>query len=141
MSADPKETARRHDWERRLLDFVRECDRPFSWGFHDCALFAGGAVKAMTGRDFVGDWRGKYRSAAGSLKMLRRSGYADVSGPFTAALGEPVPVACLWRGDPVQSFDGNIGIIWTRGAVFVGDQGLLALPAAQLVQGWAAGHG
>lgn len=69
---------RKHDWrvalENYLLSVWRE---PFQWGRHDCALFAAGAVKAMTGEDPAADYRGRYTTLRGGLRLLKKNGFAN----------------------------------------------------------------
>lgn len=70
--------ARLQDWRSRLAAWLATIARePFAYGSHDCALFAAGAIEALTGEDAAQDWRGKYSTLQGGLKLLRRSGYAD----------------------------------------------------------------
>lgn len=66
------------DWKPRLIaHVVKSASRPLEPGVHDCAMFAADAVLALTGEDHVGEFRGRYRTLRGGLRMLRRSGYAD----------------------------------------------------------------
>ncbi|MBC8718181.1 hypothetical protein H5024_11235 [Ochrobactrum sp. Marseille-Q0166] len=66
------------DWRPRLSAYLYEvAHKPFKWGEHDCALFAAGAVEAMTGADFAAEYRGKYKTLIGGLRKLRKSGFAD----------------------------------------------------------------
>lgn len=69
---------RRPDWILRLMAWLESCHAtPFAYGRHDCALFAAGAVEAMTGHDFAAPFRGRYATLAGGLRVLRRAGFAD----------------------------------------------------------------
>lgn len=66
------------DWKTRLIGYVSDAARrPFQLGVHDCALFSAGAVLAMTGIDYAADWRGRYTTLTGGLRVLRKAGYAD----------------------------------------------------------------
>ncbi len=115
--------ARRKDWEARLgayLDKVRA--RPFRYGQHDCCLFAGNAVRAMTGRDPVKEFRGKYRSAATAQRALREIGGGDLAHVMTAKFGTPIAPALAQRGDLVMS-DGSLGVCMGGFAYFVGEEG------------------
>ena len=50
------------DWPSRLERYLQAArGRPFSWGENDCALFACGAVAAMTGEDPASRFRAGYR--------------------------------------------------------------------------------
>ncbi len=141
MTGD-KRTASVHrlpDWESRLHAYLdRVAAAAFTWGRHDCALHAANAVLAMTGEDFGAPFRGRYRSAAGSLRALKLYGAGDLVATFTAALGAPVPGASAGRGDLVMH-DGSIGVAMAGFAWFVGeefgDDGLIAVPRGA---GWAA---
>ena len=69
---------RLHDWESRLTLYVAEVARTgFAHGAHDCALFAAGAVAAVTGIDPGARWRGHYSSFKGGLKLVRKAGFTD----------------------------------------------------------------
>lgn len=66
------------DWRHRLAAWLAQTARaPFEPGRHDCALFASGAVLAMTGVDLAADWRGRYRTIRGGIRVLRKAGHAD----------------------------------------------------------------
>lgn len=69
---------KRHDnWRSLLTDYVvQTAGDPFAPGKSDCALWAAGAVKAMTGQDFARGFRG-YKTLAGGIKLLKKAGYAD----------------------------------------------------------------
>lgn len=80
------------DWRVRLSRYVHEvARRPFAWGEHDCALFAAGAVAAMTGHDFGAGHRGKYKTLAGGLRRLKKAGYADHAGMVASLFAEIHP--------------------------------------------------
>jgi hypothetical protein len=127
------------DWEARLSAYIAErAEMPFQWGVNDCALFAAGAVQALTGEDFGKPWRGKYSTEAGAAKALKRRGFEDVAGPFTQALGDPFAAAFARRGDIVS--DGtNLGVMWVGGALFAAEAGLVRALAADLGQCWRVG--
>ena len=68
---------RHDDWQGRLTDYVVPLmGAEFSFGQLDCALFAAGAVKAMTGKDLAWGFR-SYRTLKGGLKKLKAAGYDD----------------------------------------------------------------
>lgn len=90
---------RRTLWRTALAEYIRQVSRkPFAWGSHDCALFAAGAVAAMTGEDFGSPYRGKYKTLRGGLGMLRRKGFKDHS-ELAASLFEEIPAAQANVGD------------------------------------------
>lgn len=66
------------DQRMRLTAYLAGCAKtPFAEGSHDCALFAAGAVEAMTGRNMAADWRGRYTTIRGGIRVLRRAGHDD----------------------------------------------------------------
>lgn len=108
------------DWEQRLHDYVAALEgAPFQWGKLDCALFAAGAVLAQTGVDLAAAFRGRYRTAGGSVRALRRFGAGTLEATIAAALPAIEP-AFARRGDIVMA-DGIAGVAVGPRALFVGD--------------------
>lgn len=92
---------RRTDWRARLAQYVAAmAGQGFSYGALDCALFAAGAVEAMTGADLAAGYRGRYRTLTGGLRHLRAAGYADQVALAAACFPE-VPPAYAAAGDLV----------------------------------------
>ena len=128
------------DWRPRLFGFIAATvRRPLVPGQHDCALFAAGAVEAMTGTDVAADWRGRYDSFNAGLKALRKAGFKDHVALVAAHL-EEVPPAFAQVGD--------IGAILLPGelpalGIFTGGElavlretGLGFAPREMAVQAW-----
>ena len=89
---------RRSDWREALTAYlVGTAAEPFVPGKADCALFAAGAVKAMTGQDFAHGFLG-YRTTKGGLKKLMAKGYADHVA-LAASVLEEIPPAFAQVGD------------------------------------------
>lgn len=87
------------DWRIALMQYLADAARaPLRFGTHDCAIFAAGAVKAMTGHDFAAAYRGRYDSLAKGLRLLARDGFADHVALARASLPS-VPVATALPGD------------------------------------------
>lgn len=90
---------RRPDWRARLAEYLAQvAHNRFRPGAHDCALFAAGAVEAMTGADLAAEWRGTYRSLSGGRKALKAAGFADHVA-LVASHFEEVPPAFARVGD------------------------------------------
>ena len=117
-------TPRLPDWRPRLVSYIGGVVRTgFRPGSHDCALFAAGAVQAMTGTDLAERWRGKYITLGAGRAMLRAQGFADhleVAAslfpeipPALAGVGDLAVVASDVPGDP-----GALGVV-QGGAVYV----------------------
>lgn len=76
------------DWQDRLAAYLEDCQgRRFAYGSHDCALFAAGAVEAMTGVDLAEGWRGRYRGPASARRALGGSPAEGLMATVDAALG------------------------------------------------------
>lgn len=104
-------------WQGRLTACLAQVARqPYRPGTQDCALFAAGAVAAMTGEDLAAPWRGHYRSVKEGLKALRAAGFADHLA-FVSAHFPEIPPAFANPGDLAEL------------------EGLDGLPALGVVQG------
>lgn len=96
------------DWVARLDAFVAETTRlPFTWGEHDCALFADGAFEAQTGVSFAAEFKGRYSSFEEALTLLQAAGFEDHVALVGARLPE-IPIAFSRIGDiAAVDFGGN----------------------------------
>jgi len=110
------------DWEARLAAYLEPLRaRQFAWGRHDCCTFAAGAVKAMTGVDPMPEFRGRYRTALGSERALRRYGAGTLATTLDRKF-TPIGAALAQRGDIVMS-GGLLGICTAGGLIAVGAEG------------------
>lgn len=134
------------DWPQRLDDFLRAAQgRLFTWGEHDCALFAADAVLAITGEDHAAAFRGRYSTARGALRALKVYGQGTLEATVAARLG-PVVInpRGLQRGDIAAfgdsgEFGCGLGVVDLSGRHFValspvGGPG--RMPLASAVCGW-----
>lgn len=131
---------RRNDWETALGEYLaKHQNAVFVFGKLDCALFASGAVRTMTGKDLARGLRGKYRSVAGSVRTLKGLGFDSLAALVDSKL-EAVPVSFAQRGDIVMDASDSLGVCVGREALFVGeedgDAGLVRLPMASWVRAW-----
>lgn len=111
------------DWETALSGYLASvANLPFKYGHHDCALFAAGAVKAMTGIDPMGSIRGKYRSIAGSVRAIKTFGVDTLEAAIDGLFAEK-PIAFARRGDLVL-FAGSVGVCVGADALFVTEEGM-----------------
>ena len=109
---------RRADWQIQLIQFMGDAARtPFQSGVHDCALFAAGAVFAMTDQDFAAGYRGRYSTLKGGFKLLQKAGFEDHIA-LAASLFEEIPPAFAAVGDlavvPTEQGDA-LGIVQGSG--------------------------
>ena len=88
---------RRHpDWRRRLEQLIDAVERePFAFGSADCGPnWAGRAIEAVLGIDPAADYRGRYDSAAGALRVMREAGHADLAGMVGHVLALATGMIC-----------------------------------------------
>lgn len=130
---------RRADWEQALADYLDgKREAAFAWGVCDCAMFAAGAIKAMTGVDPAADIRGKYKSQAGAGRAIKQRGCADL-GEWVSGILEEIHPAHARRGDVVMD-RGNLGICSGQIAYFIGEEngepGLVSRPVLECERAW-----
>jgi len=110
------------DWEARLAAYLEPLRlRPFAWGSHDCCLFTAGAVLAMTGVDPMPEFRGRYSTAIGAERALRRYGAGSLDATLDTKFAGVAP-ALAHRGDIVMA-GGLLGICGGPFLYAVGSEG------------------
>jgi hypothetical protein len=117
------------DWEARLaayLGVATEAARAGTVNF--CALFAAGAVEAVTGEDPAKQFRGRYAETAARLEDA-------LDGLFPVR-----PVAFARRGDLAWS-GAAVGVVVGSEALFVTNRDLLRLPRRDWSKAWTVGDG
>jgi hypothetical protein len=132
-------------WHTRAFDpFLRErANMPFEWGKNDCALFAADAILANTGIDIADDFRGKYTTQLGALRIISKitggTSVADAAAYCATKHGlvEHTHPLLAKRGDLVViENDGNLiaGVVHLNGmhVISVSETGLVRLPIADL---------
>ena len=139
-------TDRLPDWEDRLHDYLAGlAGASFAWGTLDCALFAAGAVLAMTGDDPAAAFRDRYGTARGSVRALRKWGAGTLEATIAATFADR-PLAFARRGD-LALVDGplgaSVGVVVGADALFVGEEdgaaGLVRFPRAAWRRCWGVG--
>lgn len=125
------------DWQKRLVTVIKAAEkRPFSWGQHDCCLFAADCVEAMCGEDFATEFRGNYNSETGAKKALLRGG-GSLERVLARFLDEVNP-SLIQRGDVavVENAGRRCAGVFYGGSVWVpGDNGLVGL-SGNLLSAW-----
>lgn len=97
------------DWQDRLAAYVREVQTAgFRPGRHDCALFAAGAVKTMTGVDFAAQFTGSYRTLKEGMTMLKELGFESHIDMAALTLEEIPPL--MARPGDIAAVQGEIDI-------------------------------
>ena len=132
--------ARVDHWERLFaaaIDTARA--KPFVWGVHDCPTFAFETRMILTdGEDIAALWRGRYTTALGGERVMRRLGWASLEDMGRALLGEPRPSVLLaGRGDIVLADSGlGFGICIGASAVGMAPEGLVTVPLNSCRLAW-----
>mgnify|MGYP001074443132 FL=1 len=132
--------ARVDHWERLLaaaIDTARA--KPFVWSVHDCPTFAFETRMILTGgEDHAALWRGRYTTALGGQRVMRRLGWTSLEEMGHALLGEPrLAVLLAGRGDIVLA-DTGLGFGICNGATAVGmaPEGLVTVPLTSCRLAW-----
>jgi hypothetical protein len=127
------------DWRPRLTAYLAEiAPEAFRYGSNDCALFAAGAVRAMTGHDPAAGYRGVYSTFEGGLKRLRKAGFEDHVAQ-AASLFQEVPPAFAQVGDItlIEAPEGRaLGILAGEMIACLGPLGLGHLPRTAASRAW-----
>ena len=117
---------------------------PFAWGVSDCLIVPADLCLAMTGVDPMKRMR-RYSSEVGAMKLLLKTGCADVEAALALAF-RPVPPAYARRGDCgvfEQTFDGKpwltTFVIMGDRAVAKGPDGAMFVPIHKLKSTFAIG--
>ena len=136
----PVSQARLPGWERRLAETIDAArDRPFQWGKHDCAIWAFDLRRDLTSSDDVAAlWRGRYRTARGAVRVMRRLGWLSLETAGRDLLGEPLPsVHLAQRGDLVLANSGlGFGICLGARAAGIAPSGLVLVPLSVCALAW-----
>ena len=91
------------DWRDRLQRYLdAQRGRRFAYGWADCALFAAGAVRAMTGQDVARPWRGRYATLRDGVRLLGGDDIHGLESLATRVLGPSVDPAAARVGDIVS---------------------------------------
>lgn len=128
------------NWERLLWEAIDEARlRPFAWGLHDCPTFAFETrARLIGGEDVAALWRGRYTTALGGERVMRRLGWASLEAMGRALLGEPRPSPLMaQRGDIVLAGNGaGFGVCAGASAVGMAPGGLCFAPLTNCLCVW-----
>lgn len=129
--------------ERLHSAFAARCGRPFVWGENDCTLFACDLVEAATGVDYAAVLRGRYRTAAGAARALRRfagGGLEAAAEKIAQDNGlEEVPPLMAQRGDFVlldAAAGPALGVCLGATFIAAGPAGAVSLPLKRARRAW-----
>ena len=106
---------RRDDWPQRLNEYLTACrDKKFQLGKFDCAKFAFGAIKSMTGQDLI---PAKYSTKKEALKLMAEKPMTE----WLTEVLEPCHPAKAQRGD-IGVYENACGVVIGRYTVFCGNE-------------------
>lgn len=127
---------RRHGWEAVLHAAIADT-APFAWGSRDCATWAFDVRCALTGIDSAAEWRGRYSTARGAARMLRRLGVVSVEGLACRIMGPPIPPQTAQRGDLVLAGDEDaLGVCIGPHGLFLAPLGATLRPLSSCRAAW-----
>ena len=88
------------DWQSRLFKPIADHEQvPFEYGRHDCAIWAGKIVQAITGEDFYSSYVGKYKTLKGGFRHFKKSTNFPSHIHYILANFDKVPVSMGRVGD------------------------------------------
>jgi hypothetical protein len=127
-------------WETVLAAAVVDARiRTFIWGTHDCATWAFDLRRDLTGgEDTAALWRGRYRTARGAARVMRRLGWTSMSEAGGALLRMPLAnVRLAQRGDLVLSPDAtSFGVCLGAQVAFLAPEGLTLRALTSCALAW-----
>jgi hypothetical protein len=128
------------NWECYLAEAIDVAHaKPFAWGLHDCVTFAFETRMTLTGgADMAALWRGRYSTALGSARVMRRLGWVSLEDMGHALLGAPRETPLLaQRGDIVLAGTGlGFGICVGATAAGMAPEGLMTVPLTSCRLAW-----
>lgn len=136
------------NWQSNLSELIEsKRETAFVWGEFDCTQLAFMAIEAVIGVDHSGPYRGKYKTAAGALKILRKVGKVETPVQLIEGiLGEPQAIAFARKGDIVTAIPNDeltmpsaidvfgpvLGVCYGARSFFVGEHGLIEVDTLKL---------
>lgn len=127
-------------WERRLAEAIEAArELPFRWGQHDCATFAFDLRRALAGGpDVAALWRGRYATAIGAARVMRRLGWSSLEAAGRDLLGPPLASVHLARRGDLLLADTGLGFGVCLGARAAGyaPAGLVFVPLSACALAW-----
>ncbi len=130
---------RKQNWPRIIADQIHaHMKTKFVWGESDCCLVVADILKAYTDFDIAKDFRGKYKTAMGSKRALKRYGGGDIKSTVSSML-EEIPVSEAGRGDLAlvsTEVGESLAIVFSTRAWVMSESGMVALTMDKVTCAW-----
>ena len=135
---------RRFDWVDRLYAYVEASRKEsFAWGRCDCMTFSFDCITAVTGTDLTLPFRGKYHTAKGAHRTLRKVYKVDtLTGAMNKLFGNSIRPEEARRGDLMlidTDLGETLGILLGKQIIFVSPKGLSFLLWTKALKAWRIG--
>jgi len=129
------------DWPERLAEFIEQRrDVPFEWAVNDCCAMAADAVLAMSGRDFLAKYRGRYATEEQAEALMGEGGLPGFLQRVLAAFGGvEIPPAEAQRGDvALIGLENQLvcGVVTGPHIAAPGARGLAFVPLRRATMAW-----
>lgn len=126
-------------WELRLHEAIESArGRSFQWGSHDCAIWAFDTAASLAGSVSGADhWRGKYKTALGAERAIRKLGWPRHYDMGAAIYGAPLPTVLLaQRGDLLLGPEDAFGICVGAQGAYLAPEGVVLIPLEKADFAW-----
>lgn len=125
------------NWRSQLYSYIEaNKETEFKYGKFDCCLFGASVCAAQTDVDLAEKYRGKYRTALGGLKLLKKDGYSSYEDFIAKNFTEIEAPAFAQVGDiGIVDTDEGAAVCVVMGAFAVGlsqETGLVRFEINQL---------
>jgi len=134
-------TSRISDWPTAFDAFIESKKLlPFSWGTHDCIMFATAVIEAITGNDPARTWRGQYATALGAARIFKKfGGFEEMICKVAADHGfQEQSLSLAQRGDLVLQ-NGKwptAGVCCGKLSAFTDAKSLIFVPTQSCSKSW-----
>lgn len=113
-------------------------NKTFEWGKSDCALFVAECVDAQTGSNLLNEFKNKYNSALGALKLLKQKGYNNLEEIYDDYF-KSIPLEHALNGDIILFLEDNrmtSGIFYMGNIMAISYEGLITCSIKVAEKAW-----
>lgn len=128
-----------HNWPKIIAEQLKiHMQVPFVWGEKDCCLAVADIVNMYAGIDIAEKFRGKYKTALGSKRALKKYGKGSIKDTASDILPS-IPVSEAGRGDLVlvdTDAGESLGILFGTRAWAMAETGMVAIGMDKVTHAW-----